>query len=117
MRALLRPQELTPAMNAVRSGKANEGMMRVERRHDDLADIAFRHRITRAGTHDLDDDVLVHHKAFAGGGLVGDEAQIGRCIGLIGLDAPGGELVLQRFRKSGSRHERAPDRRDIPPGR
>jgi hypothetical protein len=36
--------------------------MRIERRHDDLADLAGRDRIAGAGAHDLQDDVLVDHE-------------------------------------------------------
>jgi hypothetical protein len=48
---------------------------------------------------------------------VGDEAEIGGGIGLIGFDPSGRELLLQRLRKGRPRHQGALDRRDVPPGR
>ena len=41
-------------------------MVRIERRDDDLADLAFRNGIAGAGAHDLDDQVLVDHQPVAG---------------------------------------------------
>ena len=60
MRRLVRPQGLLRhGGRQVAKGEADEGMVRVERGDDDFADLAIRHRIARAGSHDLDDQVLV----------------------------------------------------------
>ena len=61
--------------------------MRIEIGDDDLADLALGHRIAGAGPDDLDDQVLVQHHALAGGGLIGDDADIGGGVELIGVDA------------------------------
>ncbi|MGY4429437.1 hypothetical protein ACVWWO_001914 [Bradyrhizobium sp. F1.13.1] len=52
-------------------------MMRVERGHDDLADVAGRHGIAGPGLDDLYDEIFVHDHAVARAGLEGDDAEIG----------------------------------------
>ena len=39
------------------------------------------------GPHDLDDHALVEHQALARRGLVGDEAEVGGAVALVGVDA------------------------------
>jgi hypothetical protein len=49
----------------------------IERGDDDLADFALSHRIAGTGLHDFHDQVFVDDQAVAGGGLEGDQAEIG----------------------------------------
>jgi hypothetical protein len=51
--------------------------MEIQRRHHDLADIAFGYGIAGAGPHDFQDQVLVDDRAVAGRGLKGYQAEIG----------------------------------------
>ena len=52
-----------------------------------LAHFTFGNGLARTGADDFQDDVLVHHQAFAGRGFVGHHAQIGTAIGLVAFDS------------------------------
>ena len=71
----------------VAGGEAHQRIVVVERGDDDLAHLALGHRVAGAGAHDLDDQLLVHHQPFARRGLVGDDAEVGGAVGLVGVDA------------------------------
>ena len=113
MRRFVRPHGLTPGMASrqIAEREAEARIERVERRDHDLADFAGRHGIAGAGPDDLDNKVFVDDQPVARRALVGDEAEIGRGIGLIRRNAAGGDVVLQRFRKRGAGHERFFERR------
>src|SRR4051812_14117048 len=78
-------------------------MLRIQRSDDDLADLAFRHRIAGAGPYDLEDQVFVDHHPLARRGLIGDQAEIGGTERLIGIDPARFYLLLQGFRKRRAR--------------
>mmetsp|Transcript_1047 Transcript_1047/g.2754 ORF Transcript_1047/g.2754 Transcript_1047/m.2754 type:complete len:443 (+) Transcript_1047:656-1984(+) len=82
----------------VAGGEADQRIAGRQRRHHDFAHLALGHRLAAAGAHDLDDDALVHHQALARCGLVGDQAQVGRRIALVGIDAALGKPGHQRRR-------------------
>ena len=107
MRWLVRPVGQAPASTADRSpvAIADQRVVGVERRHDDLADLAVGDRIAGAGAHDLDDDALVDHQALARHRLVGDEAEVGRAVRLVGGDAARAEPLAH-----GERHGLAAER-------
>ena len=85
---LVRPQGERPGKRRgeIAEREPDPRMMRIERGHHHLADVAFRHRIAGAGPHDFEKHVLAHDHAFARRGLIGDDAEIGGGVGLIGVD-------------------------------
>ena len=105
-----------PAANALvgTAGRADPGQQRreiagaetdqrvigIERRHHDLADIAQRHDVAGARTHDLEDHAFVDDQALARFGFVGDEAQVGGAVALVRRDAARRKAVAQGGRKS-----------------
>ena len=101
MRRLVRPHGLGPGSTAERSPSARRISGCADRAgDDDLADLALGDRIARARPHDLDDQVLVDDHALARAGLIGDDAHIGGGVGLVGVDAARGDVLLQRFGKA-----------------
>ena len=82
MRMLVRPHGEAPGSTAERSPvrEADHRVMRIERGHHDLADLALGHRVAGAGPHDLDDQVLVDDHALPRLALIGDDAEIGRGV-------------------------------------
>ena len=71
----------------VASGKANEGVVRVEGCNHHLPDLAGRNRIPAPGPHDLDDHRFVDDEPLARSGLISDEPEIGGAVTLIGVHA------------------------------
>jgi hypothetical protein len=68
MRRLVRPHRLSPgsaAVSEIADREPHPCMIRIERRDDDLADVASHNRLAGAGPHDFQDDVLVHHQAVS----------------------------------------------------
>src|SRR6516164_9004523 len=76
--------------------KPDPGMVRIERGHHDLADVARRYRLAGAGPDDFEDEVLVDHHAFARRCFERNHAEIGSAERLIGLDAARFDLALER---------------------
>ena len=75
---------------------------------DDFADLAVADRIARAGANDLDDHALVDDQAVASLRFVGDQAEVGRAVALIGGDAARRE-PLAKSRWHGLAAQRSPD--------
>ena len=80
----------------VAGAEAHQRVVRVQRGHHHLADLAVGHRLAGARAHDLDDHAFVEHQALARRGLVGDQAQVGGAVALVGLDAACAQQVAQR---------------------
>ncbi|MFC7702428.1 DegT/DnrJ/EryC1/StrS family aminotransferase [Bradyrhizobium sp. GCM10028915] len=97
-------------------GAMSPGMLRVERGHDDLADVARRHGIAGTGLDDRHDQILVHDHAVARHGLEGDKAEIGGAEGLVGVDFARLDLGLERGRESGAQYHRPLNRGDVAAG-
>ena len=74
MRMLVRPQGLNPGSTAVEGG------------HDHFTDLAGSHRIAGPGPHDLHDGTLIHDHALERRTFIGDDAEVGGGICLIGVD-------------------------------
>src|SRR3546814_5839709 len=53
----------------------------------------FRQRLIRAGAHDFQNDVLVHHQAFARRGFVSHHAQIGATVCLVTINTAFAEQI------------------------
>ena len=96
--------------------EADLRVMRIEVRDHDLADIALGDRVAGARPHDLDDQVLVDDHAGARPGLIGDDADIGGRVGLVGVDAARGDVLLEGFREGGAGDQRLPDAGGIAAG-
>ena len=109
MRWLVRPVGHAPGKHRreVAGGEADQRVVGIERRHDHLADLAVGDRIAGAGAHDLDDHAFVDDQAFARRGLVGDQAEVGGAVALVGGDAA-------RRRASRAARQETPRRRATP---
>ena len=85
----------------VSGAETDQGVVRVERGHHQLAHLTFGHGISRAGAHDLDNHAFLQHQAFAGGRFVGHQPQVSSRIGLEHVDAmflePGGQAGRAGF--------------------
>src|ERR1700675_1230368 len=75
--------------------KPDPRVMEIERGDDDLADIALGYRITGAGPHDFQDQILIDDHAIAGRRFKRDQTKIGGAERLIGIDAARSYLILQ----------------------
>jgi hypothetical protein len=100
MRWLVRPVGQRPgAPRKGRRCRSGSRVVGVERRHDQLADLALGDRIAGARAHDLDDHTLVDDQALARFGLVGHQAEVGGAVARVAVDAAGREPVAQRHGK------------------
>ena len=79
----------------IAGGEADQRIFAVQRGNDDLADVAFGHRLAGAGTDDFDDDAVIDDEALHGLRFIGDQAQIGARVCLQGEDAGGLEFLAQ----------------------
>ena len=71
----------------VARAEADQRIVGVERGDDQLAHLALGHRVAGSRAHDLHDHALVQNQAFARAGFIGNEAQIGRAVALVCVDA------------------------------
>src|ERR1700726_96218 len=91
-------------------------MVQVERGDGDFAEVSVGYRIACTRPYDFQNQIFVDYQTFVGGGLIGDQAQIGGTESLISINATRLDLVLQRLRKRRAGHQRTLDRRNIPAG-
>ena len=83
----------------------------MQRGDDDLADLAVGHRVVGARAHDLHQHALVHHQPLARRRLVGNDAELGRRVGLVAGHAALGQPVAQAWREGLAAEQRLPQPR------
>ncbi len=94
----------------VAGGEAHQRIVLVEGGDDHLPHLARGHRVAGAGPDDLEDHLLVDDEALARGRLVGDDAQVRRAVGLVGVDPARAHEFAHRRQERLARDERPPDR-------
>ena len=97
----------------VAGSEPQQRIVGIEPRDDDLADLAFLHRLVSAGLHDLDADVLVGDEAVHRLAFVGDHTEFGGAIGLQHGDAAFGEFLAKACRQRRAGDQRLGDRTRI----
>ena len=96
--------------------EAHQRVLGVQHGDDHLTHLAIGHRVAGAGAHDFDDHAFIDHETRARCGLVGDQADVGGGIGLVGLDAALAQPVAQRRRKGLAADQRLAQRPHVRAG-
>ena len=84
--------------------EADQRIVGIETGDHDFADFAVGQHLARAGAHDFENQFFFEHQAFMACGFVGDHAEVGAGVGLVGVDAALGTRLLLRREKGFAGH-------------